>query len=148
MRNVIRLGDATSHGGKVVSSSATHFKIHGVPVACVGDACSCPIPGHSECTIATGSPHHLINGKQLAFDGLAAVRSSFPVSGSSVRRNRGRTRSSVGTISLVAAKGPPRPRGLSSQTNAGLASFSTWMQPSRPFSVHTHRAVAVRQSQG
>ncbi|MGX9219366.1 PAAR domain-containing protein [Massilia varians] len=69
MRNVIRLGDATSHGGKVVSSSATHFKIHGVPVACVGDACSCPIPGHSECTIATGSPHHLINGKQLAFDG-------------------------------------------------------------------------------
>lgn len=69
MRNVIRLGDATSHGGKVVSSSATHFKIHGVPVACVGDACSCPIPGHSECTIATGSPHHLINSKQLAFDG-------------------------------------------------------------------------------
>lgn len=69
MRNVIRLGDATSHGGKVVSSSATHFKVHGVPVACVGDACSCPIPGHSDCTIMSGSPHHLINGKQIAFDG-------------------------------------------------------------------------------
>ncbi len=69
MRNVIRLGDATSHGGKVVSASASHFRVHGVPVACVGDTCSCPIPGHSDCTITTGSSHHLINGKQLAFDG-------------------------------------------------------------------------------
>jgi uncharacterized Zn-binding protein involved in type VI secretion len=69
MRNVIRVGDATSHGGKVVSSSAIHFKIHGVPVACVGDPCSCPIPGHDNCTITTGSPHHLIGGKQVAFDG-------------------------------------------------------------------------------
>lgn len=30
MRNVIRLGDTTSHGGKVVSSSAAHFKVHSV----------------------------------------------------------------------------------------------------------------------
>jgi uncharacterized Zn-binding protein involved in type VI secretion len=69
MRNIIRLGDTTSHGGKVVSSSATHYKVHGVPVACVGDACSCPIPGHDNCKIMTGSPHHLIVGKQIAFDG-------------------------------------------------------------------------------
>jgi uncharacterized Zn-binding protein involved in type VI secretion len=53
----------------VVSSSATHFKVHGVPVACVGDACSCPLPGHADCTITSGSPHHLINGKRIAFDG-------------------------------------------------------------------------------
>lgn len=69
MRNVIRLGDATSHGGKVVSCSATQFKVHGVPVACVGDTCICPIPGHTACTITSGSPHHLINGKRIAFDG-------------------------------------------------------------------------------
>ena len=69
MRNVIRLGDTTSHGGKVVSSSAAHFKVHGIPVACVGDACSCPIAGHDGCTITSGSPHHLINGKRVAFDG-------------------------------------------------------------------------------
>ena len=69
MRNVIRLGDATSHGGKVVSASATNFKVQGVPVVCVGDACSCPIPGHNDCTITTGSPHHLIKGRQIAFDG-------------------------------------------------------------------------------
>jgi uncharacterized Zn-binding protein involved in type VI secretion len=69
MKNVIRLGDATSHGGKVVSVSATNFKVQGVPVACVGDPCSCPIPGHDNCTIATGSSHHLVRGKHIAFDG-------------------------------------------------------------------------------
>lgn len=69
MRNVIRLGDATSHGGKVVSCSTTNLKVHGVPVACVGDTCSCPIPGHDKCTIVTGSLHHLIRGKQIAFEG-------------------------------------------------------------------------------
>lgn len=69
MRRVIRLGDATSHGGKVIKCSAVHFKISGVPVACVGDICSCPIPGHGKCKIVTGSPHHLIDGKQIAFEG-------------------------------------------------------------------------------
>jgi uncharacterized Zn-binding protein involved in type VI secretion len=69
MRNVIRSGDATSHGGKVVSSSANHFEVHGVPVACVCNACSYPIPGHTNCTITTGSPQHVIKGKRIAFDG-------------------------------------------------------------------------------
>jgi len=69
MKNVIRLGDATSHGGKVISAGAAHFKIHGIPVACVGDACSCPVPGHDGCTVATGSPHHQVDGKRIAFDG-------------------------------------------------------------------------------
>jgi uncharacterized Zn-binding protein involved in type VI secretion len=54
---------------KWVSSSATHFKVQGVPVACVGDTCSCPVPGHNGCTTTTGSPHHLLNGKMIAFDG-------------------------------------------------------------------------------
>jgi uncharacterized Zn-binding protein involved in type VI secretion len=69
VKNVIRLGDATTHGGKVISASASHFKVQGIPVACVGDTCSCPIPGHSGCTIVSGSPHHTINGKNIAFDG-------------------------------------------------------------------------------
>lgn len=67
MRNVIRLGDETSHGGKVISSSASHFKIDGVAVACVGDQCSCPIPGHNGCTIVGGSTRHRINGVAVAF---------------------------------------------------------------------------------
>ena len=69
MKNVIRLGDSTTHGGKVLSASASHFKVQGVPVACVGDTCSCPITGHTGCKITSGSPHHTVNGKHIAFDG-------------------------------------------------------------------------------
>jgi uncharacterized Zn-binding protein involved in type VI secretion len=69
MKNVIRLGDPTSHGGKVISTSASNFTVQGILVACVGDTCSCPLPGHTGCTITTGSTHHTLNGKQIAFDG-------------------------------------------------------------------------------
>ncbi|GAB2849662.1 PAAR domain-containing protein [Pseudoduganella ginsengisoli] len=69
MRNVIRLGDDTSHGGKVIQCSLTHFTIDGIPVACEGDTCTCPIPGHCGCKIISGSPRHTVNGKRLAFDG-------------------------------------------------------------------------------
>lgn len=69
MRNVIRLGDATTHGGKVLSVSASHLKVGGIPVACVGDLCSCPIAGHNGCTIKSGSSHHKVNGQKIAFDG-------------------------------------------------------------------------------
>jgi uncharacterized Zn-binding protein involved in type VI secretion len=68
MRKVIRLGDPTSHGGKVISTRASNFKVGGIPVACVGDACSCPISGHSGCTIASGSSRHRIKGVLLAFE--------------------------------------------------------------------------------
>jgi uncharacterized Zn-binding protein involved in type VI secretion len=68
MRKVIRLGDPTSHGGKVISARGTNFKVGGIPVACVGDACSCPIPGHSGCTIASGSSRHRIKGVSIAFE--------------------------------------------------------------------------------
>jgi uncharacterized Zn-binding protein involved in type VI secretion len=69
MRNVIRLGDPTSHGGKVVSVRATHFTVDGKPVACVGDICSCPVKGHDNCTIAEGDPDHVIDGAAVAYDG-------------------------------------------------------------------------------
>ena len=69
MRNVIRLGDATSHGGKVISCRAEHFKINGIPVACVGDLCSCPIRGHNGCIIVSGSGKHSVSGVPMAFEG-------------------------------------------------------------------------------
>ena len=69
MKNVIRLGDPTTHGGKVVSTSNTNFKVGGVPVACVGDLCFCPLPGHSGCTIVSGSSKHHLRGVLIAFDG-------------------------------------------------------------------------------
>ena len=68
MRKVIRLGDPTTHGGKVISCKASHFTINGIPVACVGDVCSCPLPGHNGCTIVSGSSRHTINGNKVAFE--------------------------------------------------------------------------------
>lgn len=56
MPNVIRLGDATSHGGEVVQSSASHTRVRGKPVALVGDKCICPIYGHQNCTIVWHFP--------------------------------------------------------------------------------------------
>jgi uncharacterized Zn-binding protein involved in type VI secretion len=69
MPNVIRLGDPTSHGGKVATVSATHVTVDGIAVACVGDKCSCPIKGHDNCTIAEGDPSHVIDGVAVAYDG-------------------------------------------------------------------------------
>lgn len=69
MRNVIRLGDPTSHGGKVVGVGADHFTVDGIPVARVGDTCSCPIQGHDNCTIAEGESCHLIDGIPVAYEG-------------------------------------------------------------------------------
>ena len=69
MPNVIRLGDPTSHGGKVVEVKASHYTVDGVPVARVGDLCSCPILGHSGCTIAEGNVQHLVDGIPVAYEG-------------------------------------------------------------------------------
>lgn len=69
MPNVIRLGDPTSHGGKVVSVSAHHVTVEGIAVARVGDLCVCPITGHQICVIAEGSSLHLIDGIPVAYEG-------------------------------------------------------------------------------
>lgn len=69
MPNVIRLGDPTSHGGKVVSASARQFVAGNLPVARVGDMCTCPIPGHTACTIVEGNDKHLIDGIPVAYHG-------------------------------------------------------------------------------
>lgn len=69
MPNVIRLGDPTSHGGLVIKVAATHYTIEGIPVAGIGDLCSCPIPGHGVCTIVEGNPHHVVDGVPIAYEG-------------------------------------------------------------------------------
>jgi uncharacterized Zn-binding protein involved in type VI secretion len=69
MRNIIRLGDPTSHGGKFVSVGAQHVTVDGIAVACVGDVCVCPVPGHTTCLIVEGNPHHLIDNKAVAYEG-------------------------------------------------------------------------------
>ncbi len=68
MKNVIRVGDPTSHGG-VVESGDSGFVVDGRAVARVGDSCSCPIAGHQSCIIAEGDPDFVIDGRAVAFDG-------------------------------------------------------------------------------
>lgn len=68
MRGVIRLGDPTSHGGKVVSASPDSFA-SGIAVARQGDACTCPCRGHGLCRIAEGDDSVRIDGVAVAFDG-------------------------------------------------------------------------------
>jgi uncharacterized Zn-binding protein involved in type VI secretion len=68
MKGVIRLGDITSHGGKVLAASGTSI-VHGIPVARQGDACICPIKGHTSCFIAEGDPRVLNGGIPVAFQG-------------------------------------------------------------------------------
>lgn len=68
MKNVIRLGDITSHGGTVLAASGT-ASVHGIAVARKGDTCMCPLSGHSPCVIAEGDPMVLIDGVPVAFQG-------------------------------------------------------------------------------
>jgi len=68
MKRVIRLGDHTSHGGKVITGYEPCL-IYGRPVARIGDKCTCPIDGHDLCTIIEGDPNHLIGGIPVAFEG-------------------------------------------------------------------------------
>lgn len=69
MPNVIRLGDPTSHGGKVISTGASHITVNGIAVVLVGDKCTCPRKGHDGCTVATGNAHHTVDGVPVAYDG-------------------------------------------------------------------------------
>ena len=68
MRGVIRVGDDTSHGGKVITG-AGKSKVMGRAVARVGDQCSCPMQGHHDCVIVEGDPNVKIDGRMVAFDG-------------------------------------------------------------------------------
>ncbi|MGN6666373.1 MAG: PAAR domain-containing protein [Trinickia sp.] len=68
MKNVIRVGDPTSHGGKVISG-ASSFEVDGIAVACVGDKCICPQQGHVDCTIVEGDSQFVVDGRAVAFDG-------------------------------------------------------------------------------
>jgi uncharacterized Zn-binding protein involved in type VI secretion len=67
-KNLIVLGDKTSHGGTVIEASV-ETSVGNVRVARVGDLVSCPQQGHGTCPIVTGDPTTLIDGKPAARDG-------------------------------------------------------------------------------
>jgi uncharacterized Zn-binding protein involved in type VI secretion len=66
-RGVIRFGDKTSHGGKVVSAQAA-FKVLGKPIAVDGDMVYCPkCKGTFPIQVARGERYH--HGKAVAYEG-------------------------------------------------------------------------------
>ncbi|QJE02485.1 PAAR domain-containing protein [Massilia forsythiae] len=65
-RALIRVGDPTSHGGKVLEGSP-NFIVDGKPVARLGDKASCPI--HGDTAIDSGSKHYFTDAKPTARDG-------------------------------------------------------------------------------
>lgn len=69
MANIIRVGDTTSHGGKVIESGAPQFVVSGKAVVLVGDKCICPMTGHQNCTVIRGNAKHQIGGNAVAYDG-------------------------------------------------------------------------------
>ncbi|WP_431068275.1 PAAR domain-containing protein [Ralstonia holmesii] len=69
MPRIIRLGDPTNHGGKVIETSAPQFKIDGVPVARKGDRCSCPLDGYDDCVIIEGDENFKVDGVPVASEG-------------------------------------------------------------------------------
>ncbi|AJX18446.1 PAAR domain-containing protein [Burkholderia pseudomallei] len=85
MRGVIRIGDSTSHGGRV-ETGREGSTVMGRAVACVGDRCTCPMNGHEHCVIVEGDEDVRIDGRAVAFDGHrtscgATLVSSIPTSG-------------------------------------------------------------------
>lgn len=66
-QGVIRLGDSTSHGGKVTSAQ-NDFKALGKPVAVNGDMTVCPqCKGSFPIQVASSDRKH--HGKLVAYDG-------------------------------------------------------------------------------
>ncbi|UOO76619.1 PAAR domain-containing protein [Neisseria sp. Dent CA1/247] len=86
MKGIIRLGDATTHGGNVIQASS-QMVIDGKPAALVGDMVSCPIPDHGVNPIIEGSTFMSFQDKAVAVEGCkcacgCALISSMPSVGS------------------------------------------------------------------
>lgn len=68
---VVRLGDQTSHGGKVISANPT-FKVLGKPVALEGDMTACP-QCKGNYPIKTSGSERKHHGKAVAYEGDKAA---------------------------------------------------------------------------
>lgn len=80
-RPFIVTGDATDHGGKVLTGAAT-TDTHGKRIARVGDQVSCPKKGHGGTTvIVSGDPTVLIDGSPAARHGDVTACGAKLISG-------------------------------------------------------------------
>ncbi|KMN12758.1 PAAR repeat-containing protein [Pseudomonas weihenstephanensis] len=68
MKNIIRLGDSTTHGG-VVLEAFSRTDLNGKPIAGVGHNVSCPLC-KGGFPIAEGSATYSVDGIAVALDGM------------------------------------------------------------------------------
>lgn len=68
MKDIIRLGDLTTHGGVVIQAFA-HTDLNGKPVAGVGHNVSCPLC-KGIFPIVEGSRVYAVDGTPVALDGM------------------------------------------------------------------------------
>ncbi|HHR6043512.1 PAAR domain-containing protein [Providencia alcalifaciens] len=67
-KNIILLGDKTSHGGTVITATSDII-INGKRAAKVGDLVSCPKKGHGTNAIIEGATEFTCKGIPVAVDG-------------------------------------------------------------------------------
>ncbi|MFK0314564.1 PAAR domain-containing protein [Pseudomonas sp. NPDC090233] len=68
MKDIVRLGDSTNHGGVVVDS-IPHTNLSGRPMAGKGNMVSCPLC-KGVFPITEGSDTYRVNGIAVALDGM------------------------------------------------------------------------------
>jgi uncharacterized Zn-binding protein involved in type VI secretion len=79
--SLARLGEQSSHGGTIISASASDIVANGIGVAIEGDLHSCPIEGHGITPITSTSPNHS-GGKGLIKAGDVAECGAIITTGS------------------------------------------------------------------
>lgn len=68
MSNVVRLGDTTNHGGRVLEF-IPHTNLNGKPMAGKGNLVFCPLC-KGELPIIEGSDSYRVNSTPVALDGM------------------------------------------------------------------------------
>lgn len=78
-----RLGDVSSHGGRIITCATTVF-VDGIPVARLLDLHACPMKGHGITPIVSGSTTVSAEGLPVALIGSVCGCGAQIVSGSAV----------------------------------------------------------------
>jgi uncharacterized Zn-binding protein involved in type VI secretion len=86
-RNLILLGDKTTHGGTVIEASG-ESSVGGVKIARMGDKVACPMPYHGTCPIVTGDPTMMIDGKPAARAGDMTACGAQLISGQALTTDK------------------------------------------------------------
>lgn len=89
MNAVIRLGDATSHGGRVVTASS-FMVVDDKPAAQRGDLVSCPIPGHGTNRIVEGDDTLVSGDEPLAVHGCRTACGATLIASTDALQGSGR----------------------------------------------------------